>query len=74
MVGVTGENHLGDGAGLAFAALDFKHSLVPVGVETPLTERGLDACDTVPRESVLQGSFAGSDPGQEVLQCLVLIR
>ena len=44
-----------------------------VGVER-LTERGLDACDTVLRESVLQGSFAGSDPGQEVLQCLVLIR
>ena len=73
MVGVTGENHLGDGAGLAFAALDFKHSLVPVGVER-LTERGLDASDPVLRESVLQGSFAGSDPGQEVLQCLVLIR
>ena len=72
MVGVAGQNHLRDGAGLALAAVYFEHCLVLIWVER-LTGCGLDASDAVLRERVLQGSFAGGDPGEQVPQRLVLI-
>jgi hypothetical protein len=72
VVRIAGQNHLGDGAGLVLAVLYFEHRLVLVWVER-LAERRLDASDAVLLESVLQGSFAGGDPGQQVSKRLVFI-
>src|SRR5437868_1490211 len=73
VIGIAGQNHLGDGPRLAPAALYLEHRLVTAGVER-LAEGGLDACDPVLRERVLQSPFAGSHPTQQAPQRLVLIR
>ena len=72
VVGIAGENHLGDGSGLELAAVHLEHGLVLVGIERR-TEFGFDASDTVLCERVLQSAFAGGNPGQQTLQSFVLI-
>ena len=60
VVGITRENHLGDGSGLELAAVHLEYGLVLVGIERR-AGFGFDASDTVLCERVLQSAFAGGN-------------
>ena len=57
VIGITGQDDLGDGAGLVVTGINYEHSLVLMRVEL-IAERGMDLSDAVSGEGVLQRSFA----------------